>query len=126
MIFSKISILADRQETGGKAADHAEDKPMKSPSDGEAPPHASRPAPPEPGPEKDAPAKSRSRFTEPKWRFFRIPAGILLVLGGLAGFLPLVGFWMLPLGLAILAVDIPAAERLLRKLEAWRRRARRP
>ncbi|HET6377517.1 MAG TPA: hypothetical protein VFG05_04325 [Methylocella sp.] len=96
---------------------------MKSLSKDGAPAHASEP---EPGPDKDAPAKSRSRLMEPKWRFFRIPAGILLVLGGLAGFLPIVGFWMLPLGLAILAIDIPAAERLLRKFEALRRRSRRP
>lgn len=99
---------------------------MNSPSNGEAPGHASGASPPERSPDKDAPGKSRSRFMEPRWRFFRVPAGILLILGGLAGFLPLVGFWMLPLGLAILAVDIPAAERLLRKLEALRRRSRRP
>jgi hypothetical protein len=53
---------------------------------------------------------------KPKLRLVRIPAGVLLVLGGLIGFLPLVGFWMLPLGLAILAIDIPLAGRLLRKL----------
>jgi hypothetical protein len=53
---------------------------------------------------------------EPKWRLVRIPAGALLLLGGIVGFLPLVGFWMVPLGLAILAIDIPVADRLLRKL----------
>ena len=56
------------------------------------------------------------RLREPQWRLVRIPAGVLLVLGGLVGFLPLVGFWMVPLGLAILAIDIPVAGRLLRKL----------
>jgi hypothetical protein len=62
------------------------------------------------------------RLREPKWRPARIPAGILLVAGGLLGFFPLVGFWMLPLGLAILAIDIPAAGSLLRKMEdLWRR-----
>lgn len=99
---------------------------MKSPANGEAHANAAGSSPPEPGPDQNTLTKARSRFTEPKWRLFRIPAGILLVLGGLAGFLPLVGFWMLPLGLALLAVDIPAAERLLRKLESLRRRSRRP
>jgi hypothetical protein len=56
------------------------------------------------------------RLRAPKWRLVRVPAGALLLLGGIVGFLPLVGFWMVPLGLAILAIDIPAAGRLLRKL----------
>lgn len=70
----------------------------------------------------------------PKLRPVRILAGGLLVLGGLAGFLPLVGFWMLPLGLAILARDISFARRLLQKLRGlfrwlrhfWRRTNRPP
>lgn len=66
------------------------------------------------------------RLRQPRWRLLRIPAGIMLIIGGVLGFFPLVGFWMLPLGLAILAIDIPAAGHLLRKLEnlwkRWRRR----
>ena len=58
------------------------------------------------------------RLRAPKWRLVRVPAGALLLLGGIVGFLPLVGFWMVPLGLAILAIDIPTAGRLLRKLAA--------
>jgi hypothetical protein len=74
--------------------------------------------------------KSRSEqmldyLSEPKWRLVRIPAGAILVLGGLAGFLPLAGFWMLPAGLAILAVDFPAARRLLWKLRRFARWLRR-
>lgn len=37
----------------------------------------------------------------------RVPAAVLLILGGLLGFLPVLGFWMLPLGLLLLAVDLP-------------------
>jgi hypothetical protein len=39
----------------------------------------------------------------------RVPAGVALVGGGVLGFLPLpiVGIWMLPVGLALLAHDIP-------------------
>lgn len=47
----------------------------------------------------------------------RVGLGILLVLGGFLGFLPVLGFWMVPLGLMILAVDIPMARRLKRRLE---------
>lgn len=69
----------------------------------------------------DKPIRSRSermieRLKEPRCRFVRIPAAIALILGGLLGFLPLVGFWMFPLGLAILAIDIPIAGRLLHRL----------
>ena len=36
----------------------------------------------------------------------RIPLGIILILGGILSFLPILGIWMLPLGLLILAIDI--------------------
>ncbi len=38
----------------------------------------------------------------------RLPVAFLLLIGGLLGFLPILGFWMLPLGLLILAIDLPA------------------
>jgi purine-cytosine permease-like protein len=47
----------------------------------------------------------------------RILLGCLLILGGFLGFLPVLGFWMVPLGLIVLAVDIPIARRLKRRLE---------
>jgi hypothetical protein len=37
----------------------------------------------------------------------RIPAGVALTAGGVLGFLPIVGFWMAPLGLALIAQDVP-------------------
>ena len=37
----------------------------------------------------------------------RIPFAILLMAGGLFSFLPFLGVWMLPLGLLLLAVDVP-------------------
>jgi hypothetical protein len=52
----------------------------------------------------------------PRWA--RIPIGVLLVIGGFLGFLPVLGLWMLPLGLAVLAIDIPLAGRASR----WLRR----
>ncbi len=44
---------------------------------------------------------------ERKARLVRIPVGILLIAGGFLGFLPILGFWMVPLGLLLLAQDIP-------------------
>lgn len=48
---------------------------------------------------------------EPQSRWARIPVAILLMLGGLLGFLPVLGFWMLPLGVILLAEDIPVVRR---------------
>ena len=42
-----------------------------------------------------------------RWRLIRLPLAVLLVLGGLVSFLPVLGIWMLPLGLLLLAVDLP-------------------
>lgn len=43
----------------------------------------------------------------PSSRWLRIPVGVLLIAGGLLGFLPVLGFWMLFPGLLLLALDIP-------------------
>ncbi|WP_046862772.1 hypothetical protein [Microvirga massiliensis] len=56
---------------------------------------------------------------EPSSRGFRIPLGILLVIGGFAGFLPILGFWMLPLGLLLLALDVPIMRRPTRQALVW-------
>ncbi|MCT4657083.1 MAG: hypothetical protein N4A65_14870 [Cohaesibacter sp.] len=41
--------------------------------------------------------------------------GLGLVLGGVLGFLPVLGFWMIPLGLFVLSIDQPYLRRLRRK-----------
>jgi hypothetical protein len=46
------------------------------------------------------------RIRRPEARLVRIPLGILLVLGGIFSFLPVLGLWMLPLGLLLLALDL--------------------
>lgn len=45
--------------------------------------------------------------------------GILCIGGGIVGFLPMLGFWMIPLGLALIALDIAP---LRRRLLAWAER----
>jgi hypothetical protein len=53
--------------------------------------------------------RSTIRFVrQPSGRWLRIPTGLLLMAGGLLWFLPLVGLWMLPIGLALLADDLKA------------------
>lgn len=42
-------------------------------------------------------------------------AGLALVGLGLLGFLPVLGFWMIPLGLVLLATDIPPLGRWVRR-----------
>jgi len=42
--------------------------------------------------------------------------GALLMVGGVFGILPILGFWMIPLGAAFIALDIPP---LRRRLMAW-------
>lgn len=53
--------------------------------------------------------------------------GILLVIGGILGFLPVLGFWMIPLGMLVLSIDLPFVRRMRRQLEVrglrwWRAR----
>jgi len=64
----------------------------------------------------------------------RLPIAALLILGGIFSFLPILGLWMLPLGLLVLALDVPPLRRpvgnMLVRLQRWlantRRRFRRP
>ena len=52
----------------------------------------------------------------PRNRFVRISLGIALVIaGGLFGFLPILGYWMVPLGLLVLASDSAVIRRLNRR-----------
>jgi hypothetical protein len=41
----------------------------------------------------------------------RTVLGLLAMAGGVVGFLPIVGFWMLPLGVVLVALDIPPFRR---------------
>ena len=60
----------------------------------------------------------------PKSKPIRIGLGILLIALGLLGFLPVLGFWMIPLGLLVLSIDIPIVRRWRRQLAVWWHRDR--
>ena len=47
----------------------------------------------------------------------RIAIGGLLILCGCLGFLPVLGFWMVPVGVVVLSIDLPIARRLRRRAE---------
>lgn len=49
----------------------------------------------------------------------RIAVGLVLVAGGILGFLPVLGFWMIPLGLAVIFIDVPVVRRAASRLRAW-------
>lgn len=57
------------------------------------------------------------RRSSSKW--LRIPAGFFLVFGGIFSILPILGIWMLPLGLILLAEDIPVVRLLTDRALAW-------
>lgn len=56
---------------------------------------------------------------QPRSIGIRIPAGVLLTCGGLFGFLPVLGFWMLPVGLALLADDVPPLRAVRSRTLDW-------
>ena len=55
------------------------------------------------------------RISLPAARPARIAVGAGLIVGGTLGFLPILGFWMLPLGLVVLSVDFPSVRRQRRR-----------
>lgn len=55
----------------------------------------------------------------PRGRWVRLPAALLLIAGGFVGFLPVLGFWMVPLGLLLLALDVPILRGPMVRLVQW-------
>lgn len=55
--------------------------------------------------------RNLDELRRPRMVWVRVPAGVALTAGGVLSFLPGLGIWMLPLGLALLAVDVPPMRR---------------
>ena len=64
-------------------------------------------------------AGTASYLLKPSSRRVRLPAGALLIVGGVLSFLPVLGIWMLPLGLALLAEDVPALRSSRSRVLDW-------
>jgi hypothetical protein len=75
-----------------------------------------------------------AHLRRPSASWARVPLGVLLMLGGVLSFLPFLGLWMLPLGLALLSLDfvllrrptarmLVSGERLWGRFRRWRRAA---
>jgi hypothetical protein len=56
---------------------------------------------------------------QPSSRLVRIPLAILLIVGGIFGFLPVLGLWMLPLGLLLFAQDVPILQKPMAQMLGW-------
>ena len=55
----------------------------------------------------------------PRSRVPRIALGSTLVVGGCLGFLPILGFWMVPVGLVVLSQDIAFVRKRRRRVTIW-------
>jgi len=64
-------------------------------------------------------------YTLPRSRGTRIAIGVLLILGGILGFLPVLGFWMVPLGLLVLSYEFAVVRRHRRRAVLWWERRKR-
>jgi hypothetical protein len=86
------------------------------------------PEPPDNGPNTARARIRRLRRRIQVWTGRRLPpglrllAGLALMIGGVFGFLPVLGFWMIPLGAAVAALDVMPIVRCLRAGRRGRRR----
>ena len=55
--------------------------------------------------------RNLKRLRRPRAVWVRVPTGIALTGGGVLSFLPVLGIWMLPVGLALLAHDVRVLRR---------------
>ncbi|HKU08181.1 MAG TPA: hypothetical protein VJR30_19115 [Bradyrhizobium sp.] len=65
------------------------------------------------------PARFVNWLRRPSSRLVRIPLAALLILGGIFSFLPVLGLWMLPLGLLLFAQDVPFLQKPTAQLLGW-------
>lgn len=56
---------------------------------------------------------------QPRLIWLRVPVSGLLVVGGVFSFLPVLGVWMIPLGLVLLAQDVPFLRPPLARVIGW-------
>lgn len=59
------------------------------------------------------------KLRHPDARWVRIPIGLFFIIGGVFSFLPVLGVWMLPLGLLLLAYDVPFLRKPMGYFTIW-------
>jgi hypothetical protein len=64
-------------------------------------------------------ARTIRSLRHPRAHWVRIPVGVLLVLGGIFSILPVLGLWMLPLGLLLIAHDVPHLREPVGRATIW-------
>jgi hypothetical protein len=67
-------------------------------------------------------AKFIGWLRQPSSRLVRIPVAILLIVGGIFSILPVLGLWMLPLGLVLFAQDVPMLQKPIARMLGWIKR----
>ena len=60
----------------------------------------------------------------PRSRGGRVAIGFALIFFGFLGFLPVLGFWMVPLGVLVLSYEFAAVRRRRRRMVVWWQRRR--
>ena len=60
--------------------------------------------------------RSCAWLIRPEAKWLRLPLSVVLIVGGCFGFLPVLGFWMLPIGALLLGEDIPPVRRVVLSL----------
>lgn len=65
------------------------------------------------------PAQFVGWLRRPSSKYARLPLGVALVGGGVLSFLPVLGLWMLPLGMVLIAQDVPALEKPTARALNW-------
>jgi hypothetical protein len=64
-------------------------------------------------------ARALEKLRHPDARWLRIPIGTFCIVGGLLSFLPVLGIWMLPLGLLLIAYDVPFLREPVGRFTIW-------
>lgn len=67
----------------------------------------------------DSVARAIRWLRQPKARKIRWPLGLLLIAGGVFGFLPVLGFEFIPLGLLLIAQDVPILRKPVGAATIW-------
>ncbi len=64
-------------------------------------------------------ARAMAWLISPSALLLRLPLAVLFIIGGIFSFLPVLGIWMLPLGILLIAVDVPPVRRWVVKSWPW-------